>query len=257
MDSSPQERNALLEAHALKLLQNLGADRAGVADVSGVVEDLLVQRLGATGPGFRAKLKLVEQQLHEPLRRDLHYLATVRNDILHSALSEIRDPARFVRTAKRSIHALLAIEAPAPTKPAASGNASAQSSPGNTGGSRSAAPAEVDALAMMKDQLRQKKAFRLAVVFAIAAVAIPVTLLKGGSGYLPFALVFPVIAMVNILLQTFLSQSQYRNLPGSTDTRGEHRCLQCGHRGIHRSTIYQTNTTVARCSKCGLKMWAE
>lgn len=256
MDSSPQERRALLEAHALKLLQNLSADRAGVADVSVVLEDLLAQRLGANATGLRAKLRLVEPQLPEPLRRDLHYLATVRNDVLHSALSEIRDPARFVRTAKRSIHALLAIETPARTTSAATGNASAQG-PGNPGGSTSAASAEVDALAMMKEQLRQKKVFRLAVVFAIAAVAIPAALVKGFSNFIPFALVFVAIAMVNILLQTFLSQSQYRKLPGSTDAHDEHRCVQCGHRGIHRSTIYKTDTTVARCSKCGLKMWSE
>ena len=150
MNTSPKEQLALLEVHALRVLTSLAPDRAGVADASAVLEDLLAQRVGATGAGFRTKLKLVEQRLPDALRRDLHYLATVRNDVLHSTLSEIRDPARFVRTAKRSIHALLAFETSAATTPQPAGD---QGRPGTVG------PTPTEGLAAMTSSLRQKRHF--------------------------------------------------------------------------------------------------
>ncbi len=49
----------------------------------------------------------------------------------------------------------------------------------------------------------------------------------------------------------------YLRIPGSTDDKGEHRCIHCGHKGIYRSTIYKTNTTLANCASCRKHLWQE
>ncbi len=47
-----------------------------------------------------------------------------------------------------------------------------------------------------------------------------------------------------------LSEKDYYSIPYSRDAGGSHRCIFCGHRGIWKSTVYQTNTVVSKCSKC-------
>lgn len=53
-----------------------------------------------------------------------------------------------------------------------------------------------------------------------------------------------------------LSMEEYKNLPGAVNARLAHACLQCGHHGIHRRTVYQTSTTLADCSACQAPLWA-
>lgn len=75
------------------------------------------------------------------------------------------------------------------------------------------------------------------------------------------ALLFPV-CFVLLVFSLFSSSTQrltvdeYKALPGSTDRDGNHRCIACGNKGIHRRTIYRTTTTVAACSKCEQPLWA-
>jgi cold shock CspA family protein/predicted RNA-binding Zn-ribbon protein involved in translation (DUF1610 family) len=54
-----------------------------------------------------------------------------------------------------------------------------------------------------------------------------------------------------------MSKSAYYTIPHSKDEHRNHRCLACGAKGIYRSKPYQTDTTIADCSKCGLELWAE
>lgn len=53
-----------------------------------------------------------------------------------------------------------------------------------------------------------------------------------------------------------LSMEEYKSLPGAVDARRAHACLECGHHGIHRRTVYQTTTTLADCSACQAPLWA-
>jgi hypothetical protein len=52
------------------------------------------------------------------------------------------------------------------------------------------------------------------------------------------------------------SESDYYSVPGSRDDDGEHRCIQCGHRGIYRHGEYKTNAEHAECSKCKQPLWS-
>lgn len=52
-----------------------------------------------------------------------------------------------------------------------------------------------------------------------------------------------------------LSMEEYKTLPGAVDARRGHACLQCGHHGIYRRTVYKTSTTLADCSACQAPLW--
>jgi hypothetical protein len=70
--------------------------------------------------------------------------------------------------------------------------------------------------------------------------------------------VFGVSALLLVAVDfTKWKEHEYYTVPGSRDGNGEHRCIHCGHRGIHRSTEYKTTTTYARCSKCRETLWVE
>ena len=56
---------------------------------------------------------------------------------------------------------------------------------------------------------------------------------------------------------TWLSRDAYYTISGSTDAKGEHRCIWCGARGIWRQGEYQGNSTYCRCSKCRQNLWVE
>jgi hypothetical protein len=72
----------------------------------------------------------------------------------------------------------------------------------------------------------------------------------------PFLLIAMLIFSGSVA-EPRLSTTEYQRLPGAWSSQGQHRCLQCGHGGIHRKTPYQTNTTLANCSKCQASLWAE
>jgi hypothetical protein len=52
-------------------------------------------------------------------------------------------------------------------------------------------------------------------------------------------------------------EAEYYSVPGSRDADGEHRCIHCGHRGIHRHGKYRSNTTYADCSRCKEPLWVD
>ena len=59
-----------------------------------------------------------------------------------------------------------------------------------------------------------------------------------------------------------LNYSQYYCLPGSQFSNGDHRCIQCGHRGrngggIYRHKEYKGDTTYCDCSRCGERLYTE
>jgi hypothetical protein len=51
------------------------------------------------------------------------------------------------------------------------------------------------------------------------------------------------------------SEQVYYTFPGSRGANGEHQCIFCGGRGVHKSTPYKTNDTDAKCSKCRKDLW--
>lgn len=61
------------------------------------------------------------------------------------------------------------------------------------------------------------------------------------------------LTILNIIITSHikkLSDTQYYSIPMSKNSQGQHRCIFCGNKGIYKSTIYKTNTTVNACSKC-------
>lgn len=73
------------------------------------------------------------------------------------------------------------------------------------------------------------------------------------------AIVFAVGAL--LLLFSFAagslarSERVYYAFPGSRGTNGEHQCIFCGGRGVHKSTPHKANSTVANCTKCRENLW--
>jgi hypothetical protein len=53
------------------------------------------------------------------------------------------------------------------------------------------------------------------------------------------------------------SEHVYYAFPGSRGANGEHQCIFCGGRGVHKRTPYQTNSTIANCSKCRENLWQD
>lgn len=81
--------------------------------------------------------------------------------------------------------------------------------------------------------------------------------LSGSDFYIPVGIMTVLVLLTFVPYEIWLTEAQYRALPESTNERGEHQCVKCGNRGIHRSTTYQTNSTDAVCSRCRLPLWQE
>lgn len=97
-------------------------------------------------------------------------------------------------------------------------------------------------------------------LFGLLLVLFIAALLKGWlTNLLPVGmfLLFAFLVSLTSASEPRLSTAEYQRLPGALSGQGQHRCLQCGHGGIHRKTPYQTNTTLANCSKCQASLWAE
>lgn len=70
-----------------------------------------------------------------------------------------------------------------------------------------------------------------------------VAFILGALGALAFILPF-------ILATKTITPEYYYSLPGSKNSQGDHTCIFCGNKGIYKSTIYKTTTTINACSKC-------
>ncbi len=55
----------------------------------------------------------------------------------------------------------------------------------------------------------------------------------------------------------FLHPDWYYQIKGSTDQNGNHRCINCGGRGIWRKGEYKSKDVYCRCSKCQFDLWKE
>lgn len=49
----------------------------------------------------------------------------------------------------------------------------------------------------------------------------------------------------------------YYEINGSRDKQGNHRCINCGGRGIYRSGEYKSDDVYCYCSKCNFGLWQE
>lgn len=109
--------------------------------------------------------------------------------------------------------------------------------------------------AELKALQRSKLMFRLLVIgFGLTTAFL--LIIGEGAGLLG--------GIVAVSLSVFLSnifgrvrRREYSVLPGAVDARGNHRCVECGRRGIWRRTVYKTNTTIAACSNCQAELWYE
>jgi hypothetical protein len=83
------------------------SDLEFVVNASKRLEALLEQRLGATGRGLHEKASSVEQRLDENVVRDLRFVATVRNKLVHeSGIHELDDRQRFEEVVQNCVAAL-------------------------------------------------------------------------------------------------------------------------------------------------------
>lgn len=111
--------------------------------------------------------------------------------------------------------------------------------------------------ALVNRELAQR-GIRLAQVIAGAGVviaAITYVLWWNWMVSLGIAVVVAFVAVMSI--RTDLTEAEYYRISGSRFADGSHRCVDCGHRGIWRHTVYGTNTTLADCSRCKRSLWRE
>jgi len=94
-------------AEILERIQHVQADTAGVMEAARWVEWILANRFRAEGTGIHSRVSAAQHRLAGELVADLRYLASVRNDFAHNPLAEVRQPDRFVQTAKRAVRSLL------------------------------------------------------------------------------------------------------------------------------------------------------
>lgn len=68
--------------------------------------------------------------------------------------------------------------------------------------------------------------------------------------FLFIAFVALIVPFTIISITKVVTEQYYYTLPNSKDSHEQHHCIFCGHKGIYKSTIYKTSTTVNTCSKC-------
>jgi hypothetical protein len=83
------------------------------------IETLLVEKFHATGKGLHGKLSSVETTLPDALTKQLRYIATMRNSVVHEDGFSIPDLDAFVATGNTVIAELGAL----PVRPAAAAGA--------------------------------------------------------------------------------------------------------------------------------------
>lgn len=113
------------------------------------------------------------------------------------------------------------------------------------------------ALALLKEKKRNRIMVVLLTGFGFAAVF-------GTGAYFQQNTLLGAAAFVTVILSfivgTYLGrirEAEYAVLPGARDMPGNHRCVHCGNRGIWKRTPYQTNSTIAACSKCKEELYYE
>jgi hypothetical protein len=83
------------------------SDLEFVVESSKTLESMLERNFGASGRGLHEKIDSVASRLDSQVIRDLRYVATIRNKIVHEdATSAMDDRSRFTQTLQRAIDAL-------------------------------------------------------------------------------------------------------------------------------------------------------
>lgn len=114
-------------------------------------------------------------------------------------------------------------------------------------------------------KLREKKKRKSLSWFlgcAIGMFILLVGILFGGSQLISIiscglGAVIMLICGMNYAENQELSQKEYESLPGAIDSRGEHQCVKCGNKGIHKHSAYKNPTVFSDCSKCGTVLYAK
>ena len=70
------------------------------------IESLLESKLGATGRGLHTKVESVQKIIDLKMAKKIHYIATIRNKLMHEDGFEIADITLFEKECKKVIHYL-------------------------------------------------------------------------------------------------------------------------------------------------------
>jgi ribosomal protein L37AE/L43A len=110
-----------------------------------------------------------------------------------------------------------------------------------------------NAIKMHADRLQERanSPFKMIVLYAVTLIF----MLFVTSGNLKFFAISAIVLGLLCLTLYFkikkaVVEDFYYTIPSSKDEQGNHRCIFCGNKGIHKSTIYRTSITVNTCTKC-------
>lgn len=112
---------------------------------------------------------------------------------------------------------------------------------------------DANAIKMHADRLKERanSPFKMIVLYLSSLVFM---LFMSNGNFKYFGIAALVLGLLSLTLYLKIKKSVdeqfYYTIPTSKDEHGNHRCIFCGNKGIHKSTIYRTSTTVNTCTKC-------
>ncbi len=115
----------------------------------------------------------------------------------------------------------------------------------------------LDAVKMHGDKYKEKSNNPATVIIVYLLALIVLFFIVGGdlASFFVISLVMLVFAVMGICATRVVTEEFYYTIPTSRDVNGNHRCIFCGNKGIYKSTIYRTSTTVNACSKCSKELF--
>lgn len=118
-------------------------------------------------------------------------------------------------------------------------------------GSGAAEHAALWAETLNKAKARTRKAF---IFFGVSCFLLVLYWMQDPdpSPFNYFMVFYAALALTGVLRgrARWLTRAEYYSLSDSRDESGEHRCVFCGHRGIHTQGEYASNVKYSRCSAC-------
>jgi hypothetical protein len=109
-----------------------------------------------------------------------------------------------------------------------------------------------NAVKIHEDKLKEKSLNPITVtVLWMLALVVAFFLGEGELISVIVATIFTLpFALMGYCARKPLKEKFYYTIPTSKDINGNHRCIFCGNRGIHKSTIYRTTTIAHTCTSC-------
>lgn len=111
---------------------------------------------------------------------------------------------------------------------------------------------DINAVKMHEDKLKEKSVSPITVTI-LYIIALLVAFFLGGGELISVVVaaifIFP-FALIGYCARKPVKENFYYTIPTSRDVNGNHRCIFCGNKGIHKSTIYRTTTTSNNCTSC-------